>query len=99
MIYTLNCGANYQNADNLHLIGGVESYRTALPEEIATFKRFKVSTMLAGSDEWFIDHAVYFPVAPESDGKGRVWPNTKFLWQPMEDLPVTSFVMPPGRVP
>jgi hypothetical protein len=42
VVYTLNAGANYQNAGPLPLIGGCESYRTELPSEIKNFKQFRV---------------------------------------------------------
>lgn len=42
VIFTLNCGADYQPANPLYLIGGVSSYRTALPQDIDTFDKFKV---------------------------------------------------------
>ena len=47
MIFTINSGADYQLADSLHLAGGVSSYRTALPEEINNFDKFKVGVILS----------------------------------------------------
>ena len=46
VIYTLNSGADYQPAGPLYLAGGVSSYRTALPEEIHTFEKFKVQNKI-----------------------------------------------------
>jgi len=42
IVYTINCGMNYQPAGPLYLAGGTASYRTPLPEEIKTFDQFKV---------------------------------------------------------
>ena len=42
VIFALNCGADYLLADPLHLAGGVSSYKTALPNDIKTFKQFQV---------------------------------------------------------
>ncbi len=44
VIFTINSGADYQPASPLYLAGGVSSYRTALPEEIHTFEKFKVQS-------------------------------------------------------
>ena len=42
VIYTINSGADYQQAGPLHLAGDAISYRTPLPKKITDFEQFKV---------------------------------------------------------